>query len=199
MGGEVHHVERLSMYHLVRPRGYCEVGVETSWPKMTINMDHARVKLSDDYCDVMCQLSTAICQELVRRAMPVTHGLPKRQVLLLSDVSAGPFLAQLREDYSTFLEICDTEFPGQESFVQRSVFQLMPTKQLVALCREEAWTCTQRCHPAGGSIDTSLSGHSFYVHSSVINSLGSSCSDVCADFGCSENSPHHLCKSSQAA
>ena len=31
MGGAIHHVERLSMYHLVRPKGYSAMGIEVTW------------------------------------------------------------------------------------------------------------------------------------------------------------------------
>ena len=106
------------------------------------------MKLSDDYCNTLCELSSAIVPELVRRAMPITHGLPKRQTLLLSDVTAQSFLDQLRSDVEIFREIFDTEFPGQEHFVKRSVFQTVAVKQRVAVCTEEHWTCTQRL-PSG--------------------------------------------------
>ncbi len=144
MLGKCHHPERLSMFAIGRVKSYDHLGVEICWPALEIHADHARVALSDDLSSTLASLSVAITLELTKRSLTFTHGLPRRQTLLLQPGHADEFIDQLRSDLGIFERIQSMEFPGKDIMVARSCFQLTSVKQLVGLLKIEGWKLTAR-------------------------------------------------------
>ena len=78
MRGGVHHPERLSMASLTWRRGYPDCGLEMSWAACSLQEAHPRIVLQDDLAAIVADLCINITMELTKRAMFMTHGLPKR-------------------------------------------------------------------------------------------------------------------------
>ncbi len=99
MTGRCHMPERLTMYAVARHVGYADMGIDVSWRGTTLHVDHARVKLADDYANLLAELSTQMVVELVKRNLTFTHARPRRQTLLMSEAHAQGFIDGLRRDW----------------------------------------------------------------------------------------------------
>ena len=144
MSGHCHYAEKLSMYAIGRCKGYSEIGIETTWTAVSICANDARVKIGDDLSNVLCDLSVNICCELAKRNLSLTHALPRRQTLLVSETHAQTFIDTLRRDYDIYKTLHTVDFPGKELLLARSCFELTPVKHLLALLEAEGWTATAR-------------------------------------------------------
>ena len=144
MSGKCHHAERLSMFAVGRHIGYNELGIEVSWSPLKIHAGHARVALQDDFCTTLAHLSSHITAELIKRNLPLTHGLPRRASLLLSPDHAQGFIDQVKADYEVWERIQGMDFEGKSAMCSRSVWNLVPVKQLVGLLKTEDWKLTPR-------------------------------------------------------
>eukprot|EP00959_Pyramimonas_sp_CCMP1952_P457321 9474735-Pyramimonas_sp.AAC.1 len=76
--------------------------------------------------------------------MPLSHGLPRRQVLLLDPETRDHFLRDLREDLRIFEKLQQAAFPGKASIVDRSLFKLPCVQQLVLCLKSEGWKVTPK-------------------------------------------------------
>lgn len=142
-GGYVH-TERLSVQGLLFSKGYADLGIEVEWAPMTTSVSSARVATSDGYADLLADLSLAIVLQHVRRNMTFSHGLPRRQVCIL-DSELGPnFVKELQADWAIHCTIMDLQFPGVDLYLQRSVFNLVSVKQLLACLRMDDFVITDR-------------------------------------------------------
>ena len=144
MTGGAGYTERMSMYCISFAKGYEDLGIETAWPQQTIGSTHARVALNDDVAELLASLSVEITAELCRRNLSFTHGLPRRQTLLISPEHSAAFLEEFRQDLHNFETIQRDVFPGQEAFLARSVFQLASVQQLVGVLKDTGFQITPR-------------------------------------------------------
>ncbi len=144
MTGKARHAERLSMFAVGRVKGYTQLGIEVGWGKMAIHENHARVAAAGDLCNTLGQLSIAVTLELVKRNLPLTRCLPRRQRLLTDPEHAQAFVDQTRKDCLIWQHLGEMGFEGKESMMQRSVFNLVAVKQLVGLLTIEGWKATAR-------------------------------------------------------
>ena len=92
----------------------------------------------------MWDLISSLVVEHTKRGMTVTHGYPKRQVLLLDSDTRHAFLSQLRADIDIFTALKGGAFPGQQQMVARSVFQQTAVKQMIMCLEAEGWAATER-------------------------------------------------------
>ena len=132
------------MYAVTRTKGYADVGVETSWPRLKLCLDNPRVCMSNDFSELLADLSCNVMLEHVRRNLVFTHGLPRKQVLLLTPGSAEKFIAEFKQDCENFDKVKVEDFPGCEAFVNRSVFQLAAVQQPKGVLQDSGWVETER-------------------------------------------------------
>eukprot|EP00959_Pyramimonas_sp_CCMP1952_P151954 3179281-Pyramimonas_sp.AAC.1 len=117
--------EQLPMRQLLHRDSYAHCGIEVAWNRSSLCADHPRVIASDDYSRLLFDLVSNLVVELARRGLPMTHGYPKQQVLLLDPDPAtqARFIDQLREDYRLYCKVRDdAPFQGSEAFAKRSPF-----------------------------------------------------------------------------
>jgi hypothetical protein len=144
MGGGCFYTERLSMFSLLYSKGYKDLGMETDWKPDVFTIGSARLAVSDGFCEMLASLSVAIVEQHCRRNLVFTHGLPRRQTLLLDPIQGQRFIDELKLDLAIHQKILDMDFDGQESYVKRSVFGLPAVQQLVQCLQLEGWEITPR-------------------------------------------------------
>jgi hypothetical protein len=138
------HTERLSLQGLLFAKGYSQCGIEMDWAPMTIKANSARMAVSDDFSEMLAEVSFAIIEQHARRNLTFSHGLPRRQVCLLAPGLAPGFISQLKKDVEIHAQIKELSFDGVESYLQRSVFNHMAVRQLIGCLQEDNWEATPR-------------------------------------------------------
>ncbi len=132
------------MKGLLYTKGYSAQGIEMEWGPMTILGNSARMAVSDDFSETLADLTVAIVEQLARRSMVFSHGLPRRQVCVLDEALFPDFVTQLRSDLAIHEKIKDLTFDGVDMYLERSVFNHMAVRQLVGCLQEENWERTPR-------------------------------------------------------
>ncbi len=142
--GAYKHTERLSMSGMLFSKGYGDVGMETTWPEMSIHAGSARVAASGHFSELLADLSMAIVCQHARRNLTFTHGMPRRQVMLLDDELQKVFIEELRNDLLIHEKIGNLDFVGHESYMSRSVFNLVAVRQIYSCLKEDGFLVTAR-------------------------------------------------------
>ncbi len=122
------------------------MGIETTWPEMKTCVNHPRIQSSDENVNQVVDLAFSAILELSKRHLHFSHGLPRRQVLLLSDnpVTRAAFLEEFQSDLANFEKLKAATFPGQELILKRSVFNKPCVAQLKLCLEQEGWQATHR-------------------------------------------------------
>ncbi len=136
--------ERLGMTQFLPIKSYGVCGIETEWAPSKLSVNHARVQLSNDQAELFMDLVLETVLEFSRRNMQYSHGLPRRQTLLLDPRRANKFIEELRFDHSLFRKLEGCAFSGVASMVKRSLFQRTPVIQLLKCLETEEWQVTPR-------------------------------------------------------
>ncbi len=145
MLGACHLPEKLSMQAMVQYKGYAELGIQTEWVAQQLHVGHPMVALSGENAELLASLTLGIVSEHVRRNLVFTHGLPKRQSLLLGSAeNRDSFILQLRKDYDNFERMLDESSDSVGRLAERSVFKLAAVEQLMGCLAEEGWQATPR-------------------------------------------------------
>ncbi len=147
MKGACHHVEQMAMRGIFMAKGYGWMGIEEQWNEFQASAHHARIVLSDDFSRLLADLSMNVVMEHVRRNLSFSHGLPRRQVLILDGTEGPKFVQQFKRDWEIFQELEGMSFEGQEHLVKRSVFKLSSVTQLRLCLEDEGWHITPRPFP----------------------------------------------------
>ena len=147
--GEYLHTEKLSMQGLLYAKGYAAQGIEMTWPAMGLLENSARMAVSDDFSEMLAELTFAILEQHARRHLVFSHGLPRRQVCLLDETLGPLFIDQLKLDIDIHKRISELHFDGVELYLQRSLFHHTAVKQLIGCLEEEGWTITPRTEGGG--------------------------------------------------
>ena len=144
MKGECHQYESEVVKAFLDTKKYDGMGIETQWSGGTIQLAHPRVSLSDDFASMLGDVMAATVLELTRRNLTFTHGVPRRQTLLLDEASRDAYMKEFQRDAILYDKLVGSCFKGQEFIVSRSVFQLTSVKQLLACLNADDWTWTPR-------------------------------------------------------
>ncbi len=142
--GGFHDVEKRTVRVLSVQKGCESIGVEVAWPETSVQLNNVRMAVSDDYGSTLAELTFATIEQHVRRHLTFSHGLPRRQVLLLDGEEGTRFMEELKTDAHILSLIQELDFDGHEMYMVRSVFTYTSVKQLIGCLVEEGWSITPR-------------------------------------------------------
>lgn len=145
MRGECDAPGRAIMKAMFDRRKYNDYGIETSWVEIPdCDANHIVVALNDRSVAFVWDFASTVIIEFESRMIVFKEGLPRRQIMLLSDIKKErtDFIDQVKLDESIFLEMQSYHDELSAHIVRRSLFQKPPVKQLCAILREEAWNET---------------------------------------------------------
>eukprot|EP00959_Pyramimonas_sp_CCMP1952_P181016 3785131-Pyramimonas_sp.AAC.1 len=114
MNGECHQYEAAIVKAFLDSTKYEDMGIEAEWGGCTIQLAHPRVSMSDDFATMLGDIMAEGVLELTRRNLPFTHGVPRRQTLLLDDASRDAYMREFQRDAILYDKLVGPAFKGQE-------------------------------------------------------------------------------------
>ena len=137
--GRMYRCEQLSMIQTSATKFFPQCGIESSWPECRLCQDDPRIVLNDSFCLSMVDLVFHVVIEHVRRNLTLSHGYPRREVMMLAGDLQAQFIEEFRNDLLLFQKLKDCTFSGCDIMVRRSQFQKTSVKQLELCLQKCEW------------------------------------------------------------
>ncbi|CAK0815094.1 unnamed protein product [Prorocentrum cordatum] len=156
--GFYHRAEQLTMTNANFIRHYSEEGIFPTWVDQRICLNDPRVQMEDENCQMLHRLIVDLPMQQATRNLVWSHGLPRRQVLLLDQDEAvqQAFLDELRHDRFLYMELQKATFEGSDQMRQGHVMRKMCNQQLLRCLGVEDWKVTPRL---AGHLETKIRRH----------------------------------------